>query len=393
MNDNLFPLPAIVRPAEDLDALAASIHAEHEASGEAVRNSLEHARCAGEQLAAARELCLRKQRPWLAWLEKKAKIPQRTAWDYMKIHQGWSKLADVANLGLREALNFLAQLEDEEEEWKVPEYVTVEEWGDLDDDQRRACLTAEGNKTFNSQGENENIKWALWSWNPVSGCLHDCPYCYARDIAERFYEQKFIPSLWPDRLTAPQNTHFPAVKAAEWIGHKNVFVCSMADLFGRWVPREWIEAVLNAVREAPQWNFLFLTKFPIRLSEFDFPDNAWVGTTVDCQIRVKNAERAFRKVKAGVKWLSLEPLLEPLTFTDLGAFDWIVLGGASKSSRTPDWRPPREWGDSIKTAARKAGVLVYEKTNFYRCIEQYPGVTTVEPMEAPESLRYLPAVE
>ena len=42
--------------------------------------------------------------------------------------------------------------------------------------------------------------------------------------------------------------------------------------------------------------------FPHRVAEFDFPDNAWVGTTVDCQARVANAEKAFRKVRAGVKW-------------------------------------------------------------------------------------------
>jgi protein gp37 len=85
--------------------------------------------------------------------------------------------------------------------------------------------------------------------------------------------------------------------------------CSLA----RWltysvagVPREWIEAVLEQVAANPQWTFLFLTKFPQRLAEFDFPINAWVGTTVDAQARVRNAEVAFAKVRATVRWLSLE---------------------------------------------------------------------------------------
>ena len=30
------------------------------------------------------------------------------------------------------------------------------------------------------------IEWCDSSWNPVTGCLHDCPYCYARGIATRF---------------------------------------------------------------------------------------------------------------------------------------------------------------------------------------------------------------
>jgi hypothetical protein len=44
-----------------------------------------------------------------------------------------------------------------------------------------------------------------------------------------------------------------------------------------------------------------------------FPANTWVGTTVDCQARVVNAEGALRKVKAGVKWLSCEPLIPGTT--------------------------------------------------------------------------------
>jgi protein gp37 len=202
------------------------------------------------------------------------------------------------------------------------------------------------------------------------------------------------------RLTAPRNTPFPEAKIAQEADParkralKSVFVCSMADLFGRWVPAEWVEAVLREVREAPQWNFLFLTKFPIRMAEFDFPDNAWVGTTVDCQARVANAEKAFRKVKAGVKWLSCEPLIEPLKFKDLAAFHWVVLGGASRSARTPEWRPPLSWVVALEEQARKAGVPFYEKDNLFRDpLHGYPGRPAEEPTRAPEALRYLPEVE
>jgi protein gp37 len=167
----------------------------------------------------------------------------------------------------------------------------------------------------------------------------------------------------------------------------------MADLFGRWVPAEWIEAVLDTVRKCSEWTFLFLTKFPIRMAEFDFPQNTWVGTTVDCQARVKNAEKAFRKVKAGVKWLSCEPLIEPLKFSDLGAFNWMVIGGASESSKTPEWVPPRAWVEDLKKAAKAAGCLAYEKENALVRECSYPDVPWQEPTEAPESLRYLPTTE
>jgi protein gp37 len=96
-------------------------------------------------------------------------------------------------------------------------------------------------------------------------------------------------------------------EATRDIALKNVFTCSMADLFGRWGPTEWIDVVFDVVRDNPQWNFLFLTKFPIRIAEFEYPPNAWLATTVDLQARVKYAERAMRQVKASVKRLSLEP--------------------------------------------------------------------------------------
>lgn len=41
---------------------------------------------------------------------------------------------------------------------------------------------------------------------------------------------------------------------------RTIFVCSMADLFGSWVPDSWIEEVFAACDKAPQHNYIFLTK-------------------------------------------------------------------------------------------------------------------------------------
>lgn len=269
----------------------------------------------------------------------------------------------------------------------IPDYYTLDQWRMMSEAEQWSALNAPRNRNakMNSQ-DGDNIEWALWSWNPVTGCLHNCSYCYARDIADRFYTQKFAPSFIPGRLSAPANTPVPA-EAARNLGHKNVFTCSMADLFGRWVPREWIEAVLQTVADNPQWNFLFLTKFPVRLSEFEFPANAWLGTTVDAQARVANAERAFSKVRGGVKWLSCEPLLEPLTFSSLDMFDWVVIGGASKSTQTPEFRPPREWVQHLEGQARRAGCKVYEKTNLLERIKEYPGQTDAQPVNVPDEFK------
>jgi protein gp37 len=218
------------------------------------------------------------------------------------------------------------------------------------------------------------IEWARWSWNPVTGCKHDCAYCYARDIANRFYPERFKPTFRPERLDAPKNMGVPPKEARTDIGERNVFVCSMADLFGRWVPRDWIEAVLEVVRAAPEWNFLFLTKFPLRYCEFEFPKNAWLGTTVEVQARVQNAEKAFAKLEGPeIKWLSCEPLLQPLKFKRLDMFDWVVIGGSSKSAKTPAFQPPTSWVTNLVFQAKEAELMVYFKTNlgYYRPRE-YP---------------------
>jgi protein gp37 len=173
------------------------------------------------------------------------------------------------------------------------------------------------------------------------------------------------------------------------LGYKNIFTCSMADLFGNWVPGEWIEAVFDVIRAASQWNFLLLTKFPQRLREFEFPENAWPGTSVDLQARVPPAEKAMRDVKATVKWLSIKPLLEPLTI-DFGLFNWVVIGGASKSSQTPEWKPPRRWVHDLTSRAMAAGCAVYHKDNLnLDRLRDYPGFAETEAARAPEPFQYL----
>jgi protein gp37 len=217
---------------------------------------------------------------------------------------------------------------------------------------------------------NDNIEWAKWSWNPVVGCKHGCMYCYARDIAIRFYND-FEPRYLPERLLAPKISAVPA-DAINDIGLKTIFVCSMADLFGEWVPQEWIDGILEVVRETPKWNFLFLTKNPKRLVDIDWPENAWVGTTVDVQARVKGAEEAFRSVKAKVKFLSCEPLQERVTFTDLSMFDWIIIGGRSRSTKLPEFQPKWEWVENLMTQARKDGLKIYFKPNLTARPKEYP---------------------
>jgi protein gp37 len=170
----------------------------------------------------------------------------------------------------------------------------------------------------------------------------------------------------------PDNTKVPP-EAVENVAYKNVFVGSMTDLFGSWVPKEWIQAVIDQVSAHPEWNFLFLTKFPQRYQEFTFPDNAWLGTTVDRQARVEDAEKAMAAAKAEIKWLSIEPMLTPLHFEKLEIFQWVVMGGASSSTETPEWRVPLEWWLPLHQEAVKLDIHVFHKDHLFRPVREYPG--------------------
>lgn len=267
---------------------------------------------------------------------------------------------------------------------RIRDYVSLDEWKTLDPATRRALLPPDPDSVtrakFNQQ-TSKDIEWAMWSWNPITGCEHTCPYCYAREIATnrgraRVFPYGFAPTLKPRSLLAPRFARLPS-EALFDTRYRNVFLGSMADVFGRWVPAEWIEAVLAEVRAAKEWNFLCLTKFPKRMAEFDIPENCWMGTTVDLQARVNAAEEAFANVHSKVRWLSCEPLIEPLKFKHLDRFDWIVIGGASKTQETPEWRPPSDWIEDLKRQARKANLAIYEKTNLW-------GARTLElPFDAP----------
>jgi protein gp37 len=225
--------------------------------------------------------------------------------------------------------------------------------------------------TFNPT--NDHISWAAWSWNPVTGCLHGCDYCYARELATResyaaSYPVGFMPLFHHERLGAPANTSVPDDAIAD-PRRKRVFVCSMADLYGKWVPADWIKQVHQSCQDNPQWDYLLLTKFPSRYVKLDLPPTAWVGTTVDSQRRVAIAEDAFRKIEGvRVKWLSLEPLLEPLAFSDLSMFDWVVIGAQSQTTQpgnriVPAFAPNFDWVARLVAQARDAGCAVYLKPN------------------------------
>ena len=218
----------------------------------------------------------------------------------------------------------------------------------------------------------KGIGWCDATWNPITGCLGPrgdgarCPYCYAHKLAngrlKSLYlsnpvviagdpNDPFAPRFWQGRLLEPIN-HKQAAK---------IFVCDMGELFGDWLHPYFIDLVFNAIKQCPQHTFQLLTKQPQNLPKFEYPDNCWVGVSVTHAKMMADAVSNLAVIEAGKRFISFEPLLEPIPVKGLINFlDWIILGG--KSGKDPFY-PPLKWIVDIEDTAKEAGIPVFEKSN------------------------------
>lgn len=233
------------------------------------------------------------------------------------------------------------------------------------------------------------ISTAESTWNPITGCQNSCPYCYARGTANRFkgcdeahseetdgdiiylkerlkvtdkqgvvrnaaYPFGFTPTFHEYRLNDPLTKGFG----------KTVFVCSMADMFGEWVPREWIKKVFDACKAAEGHRYLFLTKNPARYIELaeagilPEDDNFWYGSTVtdpDMPAFYGGKYKTF---------VSIEPILKP--FNEPGkdgiadTVDWAIFG-AETGTRKNKVVPERSWIEGAVKAFKDRGKPVFMK--------------------------------
>ena len=280
--------------------------------------------------------------------------------------------------------------------------ITIPQWNAMSAAEREKYLDPSNfpsDVKLNPQ-DSDGTDYAQRSYSTIVGCKHPCQiYCWAHDVTLRFpgsYPHGFNPVFRPRMLNAPRNTPIPAEAAFDG-RYKNVSSNFMSDMFGRWIPAPWIEATLAVERADPRWNFLHLTKFPKRILEFEIPKNAWMGTSVNFQVRVTIVEEVFAELREkypdAVFWLSIEPMLEPIKFTRLHLFNLIVIGGAARSMRTPEWRPPHRWILDVVAQADAAGCKVFEKTNLYgNRILELPfdaPIKTDYPQVAPDVFHYL----
>lgn len=240
------------------------------------------------------------------------------------------------------------------------------------------------------------IEWCDHTWNPITGCRHNCQYCYARKMTARFagdvrlnkmakkdyslapaadgsgkvyvldtpmlnetgcalvYPFGFEPTFHRYRLDIP-----PKLKMGN-----NIFVGAMADVFGEWVPDSWLDDIFSVCIQNPIHNYLFLTKNPERYTEYEVPggcENLWYGTSITRESEMSK----FNSLPAGCKtFVSMEPILEDLNpeyhnilFRQV---DWIILGaetGRNKNKVVPQW----DWIKRIILMSDAAGVPVFMK--------------------------------
>lgn len=240
---------------------------------------------------------------------------------------------------------------------------------------------------------NTRIDWCDSTWNPVTGCKGGCDYCYARSIANRFggwttggvkttqnffsdppvldsplllerKSGKVVKAPYPFAFT-PTFHRYRLEEPLKKRKGQNIFVGSMADLFGRWVPTKWIVEVLDICREAPQHNYLFLTKFPERYVELDHlallphEENFWYGATITNAKQMKRAADSIGQLRQEVRsFFSMEPLMEDVARSEAwemsynGAYaNWIIIG-AMTGPGSEIQQPCREWVERIVDDAK-----------------------------------------
>lgn len=183
-----------------------------------------------------------------------------------------------------------------------------------------------------------SIEWTQNSWNPVTGCTKvspGCEHCYAERMSKRLramglsqYRNGFRVTLQPDALETP----------LKWKKPRTIFVNSMSDLFHEDVPPSYVRQVFDIMERASQHQFQVLTKRPeIALEQSNnlpWPDNVWLGTSVENDF-YKHRITTLRQIPATIRFLSIEPLLAPISRLPLSGIHWVIVGGESGPGARP----------------------------------------------------------
>jgi protein gp37 len=209
------------------------------------------------------------------------------------------------------------------------------------------------------------IEWTDMTWNPVTGCTKisaGCDHCYAERFSERFrgtpnhpFQTGFDLTLRPERIEQPLT----------WRRPRMVFVNSMSDLFHKEIPRTFISKVFDTMERAHWHTFQVLTKRSSLMRNFlreryscnPGPTHMWFGVSIEDGSRLSRA-RHLREAPAGIRFLSIEPLIGAVGRIELDGIDWVIVGGESG----PGARPMNaDWVRDIRDQCAAAGVAFFFK--------------------------------
>jgi protein gp37 len=209
------------------------------------------------------------------------------------------------------------------------------------------------------------IEWTDATWNPVTGCTKiskGCDHCYAERFSERFrgtpghpFESGFDLTLRPERVDQP----------LRWREPRMIFVNSMSDLFHKEIPTAFISQVCDTMERAHWHTFQVLTKRSSLMRTFlrrrygdgRGPNHIWFGVSVEDGTK-KSRIKHLQDAPAGVRFLSIEPLIGPVGKLDLTDVDWVIVGGESG----PGARPMHPaWVREVRDQCVDAGVAFFFK--------------------------------
>jgi protein gp37 len=245
------------------------------------------------------------------------------------------------------------------------------------------------NKQLKTKGGivvGRGIEWCTHTWNPVGGCKHGCRWlmpdgtwaiCYADSTAKTMttaYPHGFEHHYWrPHKLEEPTSLREPA----------KIFMDSMSDLMGNWVPEEQIKRVFDTCRKADWHVFQLLTKNAPRLANFDIPKNVWVGVSAPPTVMfgkeltpeqqtsmVRKQLNTLYDLSNPVRWMSIEPLSfdiaevfkewKQIAEDDL-PLEWAVIGAASNGPKY--FQPNPLHVGKLHQVLRDNGVAIFHKGN------------------------------
>jgi protein gp37 len=219
--------------------------------------------------------------------------------------------------------------------------------------------------------KNSNIEWTDNTFNPWIGCTkvsEACDDCYAERDDLRWH---WTPQGWgfgkPRHRTSAETWKLPLKWEREAVaaGHRyRVFCASLADVFDQEIDPSWRSDLWELIRQCPHLDWQILTKRPQHIAAGLPPGwgtgwpNVWLGTSVENQKRADQRIPHLVAVPAVVHFLSVEPLLDAITFKSMVDIEWVIVGGESGPKAKP---MAASWVIDIQAQCQAASIPFFFK--------------------------------